>query len=75
MKQHIYYSSTAYLNEFSENKNSSFKNNIGIQNLNYIAKEPLEAALVNLSFTLKEKISDKLIKHFEKKINMHMHIS
>lgn len=59
MKQHIYYSSTAYLNEFSENKNSSFKNNIGIQNLNYIAKEPLEAALVNLSFTLKEKISDR----------------
>ena len=59
MKQHIYYSSTAYQNIYSENKNSSFRSDIVAHNLDYIADGQLEAALVNLTFTLKEKILNK----------------
>ena len=62
MNRHrIYYNSKAYSSIYRDNKNSSFKNNIHHQNLDYLPSQPLEVALVNLTFTLKEKISDQSI--------------
>ena len=57
MNRHsIYYSSDAYTWMHTDNKQSSFKNNIISESLNYLPSGPLEVALVNLTITLKEKI-------------------
>ena len=52
----IYYSSDAYTWLHTDNKQSSFKNNINSESLNYLPSGPLEVALVNLTITLKQKI-------------------
>lgn len=57
MNRHsIYYSSDAYTWLHTDNKQSSFKNNIISESLDYLPSGPLEAALVNLTITLKQKI-------------------
>ena len=57
MSQFIYYSAAAYSNIHEENTNSSFRNTINTSSLNYLPQEPLEAAIISLSFTLKSKIT------------------
>ena len=60
-KHRISYTSSAYSSFYSDNKNSSFRNYIDEQHLHYLPDGPLEAALVNLTFTLKERIVDRSI--------------
>lgn len=57
----VYYTNSAYKEYYNGNCQSSFRNNIDLSNLRYLPpSEKIEAALVNISFSLKERIDENL---------------